>query len=69
MQGYGLTEAAPLVTFLRPEEHVLDGPKSKLLTSAGREGSTVEAMVLNEDDQPVRVGEVGEIVARGEKIS
>lgn len=67
-QGYGLTEAAPLVTFLRPEDHVLDGPRSKLLASAGREGATVEAMVVDENDRPVKVGEVGEIVARGKNI-
>jgi acyl-CoA synthetase (AMP-forming)/AMP-acid ligase II len=69
-QGYGLTEAAPIVTFLVPEDHVLEGPErlTRRLTSAGKEGHVVRARVVDENDQPVRVGEIGEIVARGKNI-
>lgn len=67
-QGYGLTEAAPLGTFLLPEDHVLEGQRSKLLASAGKEGPVVQARVVDEDDKPVKVGEVGEIVLKGKNI-
>ncbi len=69
-QGYGLTEAAPLVSFLMAEDHVLDGPErlTRRLTSAGKEGPVVEARVFDEDDKPVKVGEIGEICARGKNI-
>jgi acyl-CoA synthetase (AMP-forming)/AMP-acid ligase II len=68
LQGYGLTEAAPLATTLFPEDHVLDGPKTKLLGSIGKEGPVVEVRVMNENNNVVKPGEVGEIVARGKNI-
>jgi len=67
-QGYGLTEAAPLVTVLFPEDHALEGPKSGLLKSVGKEGATVEIQVVDENERPVKPGEVGEITARGKNI-
>lgn len=67
-QGYGLTEAAPLVSYLRPEDHVLQGPRDRLLASAGKAGACVDVRVVDEDDRPVTPGEVGEIVARGRNI-
>ena len=36
MQVYGLTEIAGSATFLLPEDHAADGPKAKLLRSAGK---------------------------------
>jgi long-chain acyl-CoA synthetase len=67
-QAYGLTEAAPLVSFLMQEDHALDGPKTKLLTSVGKEGPVVEARVFDENEIQVKPGEIGEIVARGKNI-
>jgi long-chain acyl-CoA synthetase len=67
-QGYGLTEAAPLVTVLFKEDHILEGPKAKLLTSAGKVGLPVEARIVDENDTPLYPGEVGEIVIRGKNI-
>jgi len=67
-QGYGLTEAAPLVTVLFKEDHVLEGPKAKLLTSVGKVGLPVEAQVVDENDTPLKPGEVGEIAIRGKNV-
>ena len=36
MQVYGLTEIAGSATFLLPEDHAAEGPKAKLLRSAGK---------------------------------
>ena len=67
-QGYGLTEAAPLVTVMLPDEHFFEGPKAELLKSVGKEAATVEALVFDDQDAPVAPGEVGEIVVRGKNI-
>jgi acyl-CoA synthetase (AMP-forming)/AMP-acid ligase II len=67
-QGYGCTEAAPFITTMFKEDHILEGPKSKLLMSVGRAGPFVEARVVDENDIPVKLGEIGEIVVRGKNI-
>ena len=55
---YGQTEMAPLATILRPHEQMTK------LGSAGRPSLNVETRVVDDDDRPVPVGEVGEIVHR-----
>ena len=67
-QGYGLTEAAPTVCFLAPQDHVLDGPRSRLLASAGREMPLTEVRIADEDGNSVPIGGVGEVLARGPNI-
>ena len=69
-QGYGLTEAAPLLTGLDAWDHQPDGSPSQArrLTSVGREVLGVEVRVVNADGSDVQPGEIGEIVARGPNI-
>lgn len=67
-QGYGLTEAAPAVSFLAPEDHVLEGPRSKRLRSAGREMILCEVCIADEDDREVPRGHSGEVLVRGPNI-
>jgi fatty-acyl-CoA synthase len=55
---YGQTEMAPLATFLGPEDQV------RKAGSAGRAAINVETRVVDDDDQPVPPGTVGEIVHR-----
>lgn len=64
-QGYGQTEASPIITSLSPEYHVPGGAK---LRSAGRAALGVEVMVLDADDKELGTGEVGEICARGPNV-
>lgn len=61
-QGYGMTEAAPLVTVLGEEERLVGDER---LRSAGREVVGVEVEVRSLDGSPCLPGEVGEVVARG----
>lgn len=70
VQGYGQTEALAVLSLLRPEDHVADGPpeKTKRLSSCGREIFGVTLRVVNEGGEEVRPGEVGEIIARGDSI-
>ncbi|WP_340676367.1 long-chain-fatty-acid--CoA ligase [Paraperlucidibaca sp.] len=64
-QGYGQTEASPIITSLGPEYHVPGGAK---LRSAGRAALGVEVAVMDADDREVPRGTVGEICARGANV-
>jgi fatty-acyl-CoA synthase len=59
---YGQTEMSPVATVLRPEEQL------RKLGSAGRACLNVETRVVDDDDQPVPSGTVGEIVHRGPHV-
>ncbi len=63
-QAYGMTELAPLATFLRPEEHA----DPVLRRSAGRAGPNVEVRIVDTDDNEVAPGVVGEVVVRGGNV-
>lgn len=67
-QGYGLTEAAPGVSFLAREDHVLEGPRSKLLRSAGRENLLCEVRIADAYDDEVPRGQPGEVLVRGANV-
>lgn len=55
---YGQTEMSPVATILKPEDQV------RKAGSAGRPGLNVETLVVDEENQPVPPGQVGEIVHR-----
>lgn len=55
---YGQTEMAPMATVLKPEDQM------RKLGSAGRPALNVETRVVDDNDAPLPVGEVGEIVHR-----
>jgi acyl-CoA synthetase (AMP-forming)/AMP-acid ligase II len=57
-QSYGQSEAPMAITVLQPEEHDRIG-------SAGRAYTLMEVATMDEDDQFLPAGEIGEVVARG----
>lgn len=70
-QLYGMTEAGPILTVLRPEDHRVDPsrPESvKRLRAAGRPIIGVRLRVVNPEGKDVAVGEVGEVVAKGDNL-
>jgi long-chain acyl-CoA synthetase len=68
-QGYGLTEASPLLTVLTAEDHAgLNEKTERRLASCGRPVKGVEVLVVDIDGREVKPGEVGEIIARGPNI-
>jgi fatty-acyl-CoA synthase len=63
LQGYGLTEAAPLVS-------VLDGESSaRKVGSAGRPALFVDIQIVRPDAAPAAAGEVGELLVRGPNVT
>jgi len=59
-QGYGLTEAAPVISSNTPRVHKLG--------SSGRIAPSVQCRILKADGKHARVGETGEIVIHGENV-
>ena len=70
LHSYGLTEASPGVSFLKSEEHILEGPeeKTRRLASCGKEIFNVEVRVVNEKNIDVKPGEIGEIILKGDGV-
>jgi acyl-CoA synthetase (AMP-forming)/AMP-acid ligase II len=70
VQLYGQTEAGPLMTMLKPEDHILDGSEKRLarLASSGKAVIDVEIRIVDESGNDVKIGEVGEIIARSEAM-
>jgi long-chain acyl-CoA synthetase len=60
LEGYGLTEASPVVT-LNPEKRRVTGSVGKALPG-------IELRILGEDGKPVMPGDVGEICVRGANV-
>ncbi|MFC4766656.1 fatty acid--CoA ligase [Effusibacillus consociatus] len=69
-QAYGMTEAAPCLTFLRPEHHIVDGDEkaTRRLQSCGQPLFNVDLKIADPDGNEVPYGTVGEVVARGPNI-
>jgi long-chain acyl-CoA synthetase len=64
-----LTEASPLISLLRPEDHQGEAREvERRLRSCGREAFNVELRIVNEEGREVGFGEVGEIVVRGANV-
>jgi len=67
-QGYGMTEAAPNLCVLRPEDHMPVDGKFPKLSSVGRPIHTTDLRIVDEDDKPVAQGATGQLIARGPQI-
>jgi long-chain acyl-CoA synthetase len=62
VQGYGLSETG-FLTALRDDEHV-----GRRLTSCGRRAPGIEVRVADASGAAVKIGEAGELVARGANV-
>ena len=69
-QNYGMTEIAQPITYLGPEDHIVDGSEAQMkrLSSAGRPAMGVEVKVVNQDGGHVKPGEIGEILLKSNKL-
>ena len=67
-QAYGMTELSPIATLLHWKEHIGEGRKKGRHRGAGRATLGCEVRIVDENDQPVPSGNVGEIVVRGDNV-
>ncbi|MBT3533218.1 MAG: AMP-binding protein, partial [Rhodospirillaceae bacterium] len=65
--AYGQTESAPILTMLDADRHIPDTPGSKM-GSCGQALLGVELKIVDEDDNDVAPGAVGELCARGDNV-
>jgi long-chain acyl-CoA synthetase len=68
VQGYGQTEASPILTLLGPEYHTNEGASAGKLASAGCAIPGVELAILDAEGLEVPRRMVGEICARGDNV-
>ena len=70
VQLFGQAESPMTITYLRKEEHLLEGTEEQMkrLTSAGIPRTDVEVQVFDSKDRELPPGEMGEIVVRGEVV-
>ena len=68
VQGYGMTEAAPVLTLLPPRYHALEGPYAGRLKSCGQAAHTAEVKIVDDNRQEVPRGTIGEVAAKGPMI-
>jgi long-chain acyl-CoA synthetase len=67
-QLYGQTESGPFTTVLKPEDHALEGPAVARLASSGKPALNYEIRIVDENDNDVPQGEIGEIIGRSEAM-
>ena len=69
-KGYGLTEAAPAVSSLSPDEYALEGDPTLVARaqSVGTPLSNVEVRIRREDGSECQPREEGEITVRGDNV-
>ena len=68
IQLYGQTESAPLLTYMSSIYHTTEGPYAGKLRSAGCALPCVELKIVDDNDQELPRGEVGEIICRAPNV-
>lgn len=68
-RAYGVTETSGCsVTTLVPDDHILEGPESRLLASAGRPLGRAKVRILDRNRNRLQPGQVGELVVKGDNV-
>jgi len=70
IQFFGTTETGPQITHLGRKDHVLAGAEEqrKRLRSVGVESQNVHVRIVDDQDQDVPPGQIGEIVVRSDAV-
>jgi len=65
VQLFAQTESPMTGTYMRAQDHILEGPGSERLASCGHARSGMEVAILDEEQRRLAPGEVGEICIKG----
>jgi acyl-CoA synthetase (AMP-forming)/AMP-acid ligase II len=68
VQLYGQGETPMTATYLRPQEHVTEGPQSQRLSSCGYTRSGIDVRILGENGAELPRREIGEICVQGPTV-
>jgi acyl-CoA synthetase (AMP-forming)/AMP-acid ligase II len=70
MGGYGQTEAPGSISFLKPDEHFIDGKfaSDERLSSVGRPSPLIRVEIMSDANEILPPGETGEICLRGDLV-
>jgi acyl-CoA synthetase (AMP-forming)/AMP-acid ligase II len=70
VQNYGQAEAPVTIATLAKEDHIIDGAPEEVnrLSSVGRPYTFVEVRVVDENGNDMPLGEMGEVIVRGEHV-
>ncbi len=71
LQAYGLTETGPHITFLKEKEHDViyrSAEEQMRLLSCGRPGRDIQVRIVDDSDQDVAIGEIGEIIVKSRHL-
>jgi len=70
VQLYGQAESPMTISYLRREEHLLEGTEQEMerLSSAGIPRTDLEVKIFDPQDRELSPGKMGEIVVRGEVV-
>lgn len=70
VQIYGQAECPMTISYLRKEEHLVEGTEKQMrrLSSAGITRTDIEIKIVDEGDNIVAPGVMGEIACRGEEV-
>ena len=71
VQGYGLTETSPIVSFLdwKTHKNAVETGDANVLRSAGRPIIGLDMKITDDNGNDLPVGEVGEVTVRGPQVS
>ena len=68
-QTYGVTETSGCsVTALMSDDHILEGPGSQRLASAGKPVAGVDVRIVDSDENPVQPGKIGELAVKSQNV-
>ncbi len=68
VQLFGQGETPMTGTYLRAQEHIIDGPGSERLASCGHARSGLEVSIVDENDRELPRGTAGELCVRGPTV-